>query len=519
MDALQIRRMHARYLLPASLLTERSRLDRILEDVVESGLDDALTASSVPDRGEVCIRSLAVPVRLRLGATDRHVGDAWSAALLAALDDAIARGGLDVARYPSRAHGFVELAGGVVRGDLRRAWAWRQLGIWTLGEEASAEVRYREAVHALTAEPEMIVPVFGVLARAGLAAGFLAGVGDAGIVRLAREAIGAAGADPGLISPVDARDAAGEPRSGADVDVRVGVHREAGRLLARGLGVAALDAAARIADPAVRQALAVLVALDADPAGVRTPSRGRALVAAIAAAIAAAVAAAERAAARRPSAGLESSPEVGGATTSLDVAVVPGATSTTGTRSPSAAGDVARPDGDAEMVTARRTGHTSAGGVLFLLHVVDELGLPSDLAATAAFAGRPVRWWLHRLAMTLADLEPTDPAALAFAGLAPGDAAPSDGEPAPLPRERRSVARVTARLTAALESRLGRCSDEPGALVAWVCARPAEILAEPGWIEVRFDIASVDTDVRRAGLDLDPGYLPWLGSVVRFSYG
>jgi len=55
-------------------------------------------------------------------------------------------------------------------------------------------------------------------------------------------------------------------------------------------------------------------------------------------------------------------------------------------------------------------------------------------------------------------------------------------------------------------------------LVARVISRRAEIVADPAWIEVRLAAADVDTDVRRAGLDLDPGWLPWFGLVVRFAY-
>jgi hypothetical protein len=51
-----------------------------------------------------------------------------------------------------------------------------------------------------------------------------------------------------------------------------------------------------------------------------------------------------------------------------------------------------------------------------------------------------------------------------------------------------------------------------------VTARHAEIVVDPAWIEVRFAVADVSTEVRRAGLDLDPGWLPWLGLVVRFTY-
>ena len=34
----------------------------------------------------------------------------------------------------------------------------------------------------------------------------------------------------------------------------------------------------------------------------------------------------------------------------------------------------------------------------------------------------------------------------------------------------------------------------------------------------RLALSDVSTELRRAGLDLDPGYLPFLGTVVRFVY-
>ena len=44
------------------------------------------------------------------------------------------------------------------------------------------------------------------------------------------------------------------------------------------------------------------------------------------------------------------------------------------------------------------------------------------------------------------------------------------------------------------------------------------MLAEPGWIEVHLPLDAVDLVVRRAGLDADPGWVGWLGTVVRFVY-
>ncbi|HVI70094.1 MAG TPA: hypothetical protein VM656_01235, partial [Pyrinomonadaceae bacterium] len=60
--------------------------------------------------------------------------------------------------------------------------------------------------------------------------------------------------------------------------------------------------------------------------------------------------------------------------------------------------------------------------------------------------------------------------------------------------------------------------EPPASLLEFVCRRRAEIVADPGWIEVRFSLDEVSTEIRRAGLDLDPGYISWLGIVMRFVY-
>ena len=51
-----------------------------------------------------------------------------------------------------------------------------------------------------------------------------------------------------------------------------------------------------------------------------------------------------------------------------------------------------------------------------------------------------------------------------------------------------------------------------------VAKRDAAVDRKPGWIEIHLSLADVDLDIRRAGLDIDPGWLPWLGRVVRFRY-
>ncbi len=74
-------------------------------------------------------------------------------------------------------------------------------------------------------------------------------------------------------------------------------------------------------------------------------------------------------------------------------------------------------------------------------------------------------------------------------------------------------------IMSALRARMSAAAEETDhELLGRVTGRRAEIVADPGWIEVRLAVADVSTDVRRAGLDLDPGWLPWLGIVVRFAY-
>jgi len=48
--------------------------------------------------------------------------------------------------------------------------------------------------------------------------------------------------------------------------------------------------------------------------------------------------------------------------------------------------------------------------------------------------------------------------------------------------------------------------------------RPAHLALTPTHVDLHFDLAQADLRLRRAGLDLDPGWLPWLGRVVSFHY-
>jgi len=47
---------------------------------------------------------------------------------------------------------------------------------------------------------------------------------------------------------------------------------------------------------------------------------------------------------------------------------------------------------------------------------------------------------------------------------------------------------------------------------------PAQVVADASHIDIYFPLSAVRLDIRLAGLDVNPGWIPWLGRVVRFHY-
>jgi hypothetical protein len=172
----------------------------------------------------------------------------------------------------------------------------------------------------------------------------------------------------------------------------------------------------------------------------------------------------------------------------------------------------------------RRRAVTAWGGLLFCLNLLDPRsgrapGEPDPTGPTSRYELHAVGERLvRRVAPTADPPEPGDPALLAFCGLPPGSAPPDP--PVACPRGDALDARAAA-LAAAVLARLGTTpggpADEAGAL-AGVLRRTAEVVGDPGWIDVLFDLDSVTVEVRAAGLDLDPGWLPVVGCAVRFRY-
>jgi hypothetical protein len=520
---------------------DQARFDRLSRALARGPLDAAIDAGA--HHGDViCVRAVEVPpVRITADLTDDELLGRLAAAIAAAVGTAVSDTSdqATCVRYRSRAHAALDVAISLARGDHRREWAWRQLGLWPdRGEPPAAGER---VAAALAAAPGAVTGLLSAAAGAG-ALGFLADLlGPGRLDAVVRAAWTAHGCPlPGwddLLGP------AAVPDDADFAQVTALLARGAlGRELLGGGGlppqsVAAASAAALLdAEPSLplRPAsrvtplvtAAALVCLgrgrwrddrESGMAGSRSPGEGEAW------AVPSPPADDEVRTVPSPSADDE-------------VRAVPSPPADAAGRQPATAPQPgsARPDAettaDPAAPASARGVTTQYGGLPYLLHLVGRCGLPERAADGELASAGLVRLLyeiglriLGRLAGPVETPDPEDAALACLCGRAPQARWPSGigtGQPGHhLSRVADAEAeRLIAALRAALEpSGLAAAPEQD--LLSAICRRHGRIVADPGWIDVHLEHAEVSTDVRRAGLDLDPGYLSWLGCVVRFVYG
>jgi hypothetical protein len=556
-----IGRLTVRWRVDADLRdADRGRLDGLVRELCDGPLEGALTDLPGSHSAEVCIRRVAVPThRVRWDCADAELVSGWARAIGHAVHGTVIPAD-DVVRFASRSHARADLIVSVLAGHRERLWAWRLLGLWPAGTWTDAEAVSSTAATAADERPGALVALVVAAARAGQLGRFIEYVGPDALAGLARRLWLAAG---GTVSP-SPRAAVQDGGAAAAVAGRLAaLLRQRSEIIAYALGLPAARLAAPVRldapGPAARPAIGTVLPSPAAP-GPPAESAARSVAGSVAESLAAlAVLETEPAMATHPDAWsavamtARALQATGGEPQSLSAAPDAGprpdrppdpvsaeaGRSATQPRSPlpepPAPPAEAEPDGT--RTQARRAvddgaapvppgvlGATSWGGLLFLLPIVAELGIPASVAAEPDGYGVGLRPVLHELSRQLLlraapAAEPPaadDPARLAFCGLSPG----SDPPRPPGPRARELIGLDAGSVVAALLERLPELASDCGdpALLLSVCRRHAVIHADPGWIDVDLRLDEVSVDVRRAGLDLDPGYLPWLGCVVRFRY-
>ncbi|WP_018353272.1 hypothetical protein [Longispora albida] len=490
------------------------RVSALLNGLANGGLAMALSSVSLPP-GEWLVRRLDVPVALDLSGRDADVQERWALALLEALRAALGSG--EAVHYPAAPAALADVLTGCATRTFTRAWAWRLLGFLpgtpatspppaapvivhsgTNADAASIPVRVTPgtaapapgdvpsgdpagiAFSALRARPELaaaaLVQVAAQIGWAALHRLFGTGYWPRIAALVYQASTGHSTLQPlaPVPEPGSAAHAVTEARANAllrHAPLAAHIHRSRLRI------------GARSADPSAESTLeawAILLVASTEPA---------ALAQHVTTGVAARVA--ELLASARPV------PRV-----SPD-------------REPVAEESVAR----GPVVQESAVRETRWAGLLFLIATAGEAGMPEELLADDVLAGRPVPWVLREIAGALVPAPRDDPAVLAFAGLDAARAGELDRLLAAGTKEKDRVAAHAARWAQATATRLAADPDEdPAAVVLGVAARHGLVFAEPGWIEVHLPLDSVDVGVRRAGLDVDPGWVPWLGSVVVFRY-
>lgn len=168
----------------------------------------------------------------------------------------------------------------------------------------------------------------------------------------------------------------------------------------------------------------------------------------------------------------------------------------------------ARARAEVSAWTEPDTATTQAGGLLFLVPLLERLGFEEwcrragmrDIDVTAALAGRIFAHLLLRLGV--GDDDPVWEFVRSLGSEAAADMTTLDDHTARWLR--------TCRITLRRRARLG--------LATLVC-RQAGLAYTATHVELFFAADAVDMRIRRSGFDSDPGWVPWLGRVVTFHYG
>jgi len=165
--------------------------------------------------------------------------------------------------------------------------------------------------------------------------------------------------------------------------------------------------------------------------------------------------------------------------------------------------------------------HTHWGGIFYLVNVALALGFYSDFTMPAR-PGLTLPLW-DFLAMLgermIGDSFTTDPLPALLAWLSgrgddepPGAwFEPPDGEPIAL-----WLARISNQVEARLAAALGVADHEP--LCRLVYRHDAQVEADSSHVDVCFSLAAHPVELRIAGLDRDPGWVPAGGRTIAFHY-
>lgn len=162
---------------------------------------------------------------------------------------------------------------------------------------------------------------------------------------------------------------------------------------------------------------------------------------------------------------------------------------------------------------------TSLGGLFFLVPVLERLGLSALFEENPSLLELELPERLLALVAERLGAPPTDPSRMLLSASAVTYGAAERSQPSTAPWPPLLGESDPRLLLRGLLTAVRRwCRRHARIGIHSLVHRPARITATRTHVDVVFDIQKVDLRVRRAGLDVDPGWVPWLGRVIRFHY-
>ncbi len=531
---LHIHQFKTRYCLSSETYDSRFRLDRVMSTVMDSALDEAINEIGISENEELCIRELHNLVHIPLHQTDSQIAKQLSRALALAIRDRIA--GADsqqVVRFASRLHALVDFSTGLVYNQMQRAWAWRQLGFIDDETELTRTTATQQLLASLQAEPELIMPLFIYLSRDNRLLALMKQLQTEHWLILSQALAGK------LISRSDSL-------SGHRVDWQIPSQKQlqAAQTQLQKSRIAQIVIASPhsfLEADVPLSSLIVFIAAEIDCAVFsRTQHWLTEWLRLLGYCIVQAQADLRILAGNwLPDIPLDSTLKQSQykqsqykrdlsddpADSESNLTATDNRTRTEKQRineiDHSISATVST-DNQEELFSKvpewnqPELLHTDWGGIFLLYSLMDQLELPQQMMNDKLLCEHSFGWMLYHFACILLSNR-DDASSLLFAGAIPGESLFWEDEIDPDQQQLKALQSHSNFLISSLYERL-EWQGEAQDMLEWFCYRSASLRIEPAWMSVIYSLDIVDTRIRKAMLDLNPGYLPWLGRVVEIVY-
>ncbi|MCP3688978.1 MAG: hypothetical protein GY784_11230 [Gammaproteobacteria bacterium] len=548
MGALNINRLSKRYHLQPSQRERQRLLDASLQQVFEEDLDVALAELGIEEYGEICVRLVHVSLSFSLGHSQSDTCRHWSRIIARQICTELEKNSDNVLRFRSRLQALIAFADDISHNSMQRSWAWNQIGLSNLSTDASLNQARSQLVTALMREPTAILTVFKRLAEKQRLLPWLVELSSEEQTVLVDGLLSAADIEPRWLTSkteailVDAAEINQSPTLG---DVSLSGSSLLKHLSANTSDVAKLSTEAHT--------WVILVLLEIEPMLFNRPAqvikqsiaaakqqllsvfgvRGQAVQQKI-----------ERVDKQVTDTVRTSITSDTDKETSQDIAKDPvEATPADNTkvdaenrlqqeqsqiRQQSDQDEVSDPPVTAEQLQEATAIpefiHSEFAGLFLLLAVLGETveegenNLIKQITAEPDLSARPLNWVLYQLTTRWLAIPTEDPALREFCAIDIDADWPFASDEEVTDLEASALDKYQCEIENHLFARYSPEGIDQAAIIATLCRQRAQLLIDSGWLELVFELNDVDTDIRRGGLDLDPGFVPWLGKVVKIRY-